>query len=91
MQESTKSIISKVLIFPFLVLLKAYKLFISPWFGMACRFNPSCSDYSKEAIIQHGIVKGIYLSMMRIMRCHPWGGHGEDPVPKKPNNGLNKK
>ena len=54
---------------------------ISPWFGQACRFNPSCSQYTEQAITQHGIVKGGYLSMIRIVKCHPWGGSGEDPVP----------
>lgn len=71
----------KVIIKPILWLLSLYRLMISPWFGQACRFNPSCSQYTEQAITQHGIVKGGYLSMIRIVKCHPWGGSGEDPVP----------
>ena len=71
----------KVIIKPILWLLSLYRLMISPWFGQACRFNPSCSQYTEQAITQHGLVKGGYLSMIRIVKCHPWGGSGEDPVP----------
>jgi len=66
---------------PVLWMISAYRYLISPWLGRACRFNPSCSHYAEQAIIQHGIVKGGYLSMIRILKCHPWGGFGEDPVP----------
>ena len=61
-----------------LVLLKPY--LISPLIPISCRFNPTCSQYSKEAIIKHGIFKGLILSIKRIIRCHPWGGSGYDPV-----------
>ena len=71
----------KVLITVIVGFISLYKLLLSPWLGRACRFNPSCSEYTQQAIIQHGIVKGSYLSMMRIVKCHPWGGSGEDPVP----------
>ena len=64
-----------------ILLLKGYKLAISPWFGAACRFEPSCSAYAAEAIGLHGPVRGTWLGALRIARCHPWGGSGYDPVP----------
>lgn len=62
---------------------RAYKLTLSPWIGRQCRFLPTCSDYSAEALITHGPVRGGYLAMRRVCRCHPWGGSGYDPVPEK--------
>jgi len=64
-----------------IVLIKAYKLGISPWFGTACRFTPGCSSYMQEAIQIHGPIRGVWLGARRIARCHPWGGSGYDPVP----------
>lgn len=58
-----------------------YKGAISPLLPPACRFTPSCSTYAMEAIRKHGPLKGVYLAVRRILRCHPWGGHGHDPVP----------
>lgn len=58
-----------------------YRLVFSPWVGHGCRYQPTCSAYSLEALEKHGAVKGLYLTIRRIMRCHPWGGHGYDPVP----------
>ncbi|HEX7759995.1 MAG TPA: membrane protein insertion efficiency factor YidD [Caulobacteraceae bacterium] len=65
---------------------RAYKLSLSPWFGRQCRFLPTCSDYTAEALIQHGPVKGGYLAVRRLCRCHPWGGSGYDPVPPSARN-----
>lgn len=48
--------------------------------GISCRYNPTCSQYSKESILKYGIIKGFYLSFKRILKCHPWGGSGYDPV-----------
>jgi putative membrane protein insertion efficiency factor len=62
--------------------LKGYKLAISPWFGVACRYHPTCSAYAEEAIRLHGPVRGVWLGARRILRCHPWGGSGYDPVPQ---------
>ena len=58
-----------------------YQYAISPFFPSSCRFTPTCSNYSKEAITKHGILKGTVLSIKRIAKCHPWGGSGYDPVP----------
>lgn len=63
--------------------LRAYKLSLSPLIGQACRFAPTCSEYTAEALIVHGPVKGSWLGVKRICRCRPGGGHGYDPVPPK--------
>lgn len=58
-----------------------YRACISPMLPPSCRFTPTCSEYAIEALRKHGPVKGSYLTIRRIMRCHPWGGSGYDPVP----------
>ena len=60
---------------------KAYRLLLSPWVGNACRFTPTCSVYSIEALEKHGALAGTYLTLRRIGRCHPWCAGGHDPVP----------
>lgn len=60
---------------------RAYRLTLSPWVGFNCRFQPTCSAYALEALEVHGGLKGGWLALRRIMRCHPWGGSGHDPVP----------
>lgn len=62
-------------------LIKFYRLFLSPWLGNACRFEPTCSRYALEAIERHGGARGGVLMMGRILRCHPWCRGGHDPVP----------
>jgi putative membrane protein insertion efficiency factor len=62
-------------------LIKGYRLFISPWLGCNCRYLPSCSTYALEAIQSHGVIRGSGLAAGRLLRCHPWGGSGYDPVP----------
>ena len=62
-------------------LVKAYRLTLSPWIGGACRFTPTCSAYSIEALEKHGAAAGTYLTVARIARCHPWCEGGHDPVP----------
>jgi putative membrane protein insertion efficiency factor len=63
--------------------IKLYQLTLSPMLGANCRFTPSCSQYMVDAIEEWGPIKGIWMGLRRISRCHPWGGHGHDPVPKK--------
>ncbi|MFM7770743.1 MAG: membrane protein insertion efficiency factor YidD [Bacteroidota bacterium] len=72
-------VFKKLFIFP----IRLYQWFISPWLGANCRYEPTCSHYMIEAIEEWGIFKGIWLGVKRIARCHPRGGFGYDPVPKK--------
>ncbi len=62
-------------------LVKGYRLLLSPWLGSSCRFEPTCSAYSLQALQQHGATKGSYLTLYRLVRCHPWCHGGYDPVP----------
>lgn len=62
---------------------KAYRFTLSPWIGSACRFTPTCSAYSLEALERHGAAAGTYLTVARIARCHPWCAGGHDPVPSQ--------
>lgn len=64
-----------------LLLVRAYRLLLSPWFGSQCRFYPTCSAYAEEAIQVHGPWKGFYLTVFRLGKCHPWHAGGADPVP----------
>ena len=68
-----------------ILLLRAYKLGISPYLGQNCRFYPSCSDYAAEAIQLHGALKGSGLAARRLCKCHPWHPGGLDPVPNSSN------
>ena len=63
---------------------RAYQLALSPFAGGACRFTPTCSEYAIGAITEHGLIKGLALSLRRVARCHPFGGAGFDPVPPRP-------
>ncbi len=58
-----------------------YQKAISPYTPPSCRFTPTCSEYARQALLKHGPVKGLWLAIRRILRCHPWGGSGYDPVP----------
>lgn len=69
--------IAALLILP----IRFYQQFISPLTPPSCRYTPTCSQYAVEALRKHGPFKGFYLAVRRILRCHPWGGHGYDPVP----------
>ena len=69
--------ISSILIF----LIQLYRYLFSPILGSNCRFNPTCSLYAIEAIVKHGVLIGIFLAIKRILKCHPWGKFGFDPVP----------
>lgn len=76
---------NRILIFPLVVLVKFYQYAISPWLGKNCRYEPTCSHYTLEALKVHGFLKGSYLGIKRILSCHPWGGSGYDPIPPKNN------
>jgi putative membrane protein insertion efficiency factor len=73
--------VSKVLAWPLIQLVRLYRVAISPWLGGNCRFDPTCSSYAIEALQRYGILKGGWLGLKRIGRCHPWGGSGYDPLP----------
>lgn len=73
--------LKKIVSFPFIALIKIYQHVISPWMGPSCRYTPTCSQYGIDAIKKYGPIKGGWLTLKRIGRCHPWGGHGHDPVP----------
>ena len=66
-----------VLILP----IRGYRAFLSPWLGHSCRFQPTCSVYAIEALQTHGPVRGLWLTVRRLVRCNPWGSSGYDPVP----------
>ena len=71
----------RLLIFPFVLLIRFYQNVISPLTPPSCRYSPSCSHYSLEALQKHGLFKGGYLAIKRILSCHPWSAGGHDPVP----------
>jgi|TARA_S200000501_G_scaffold256531_1_gene240349 putative membrane protein insertion efficiency factor len=72
--------INKFLTFSVISLINLYKYLISPFLGNNCRFLPTCSEYTKEAIIKFGLIKGTSLGFKRIIKCHPWGKSGHDPI-----------
>jgi putative membrane protein insertion efficiency factor len=74
--------LKKILVF----LIVVYQRSISPYFGPTCRFQPTCSEYAKNCIETHGVMKGTYYSLKRISKCHPLGSYGYDPVPEKAKN-----
>jgi len=71
----------KIVALPFILIIKLYQLVISPLFPSSCRYIPTCSHYAEEALNKYGLIKGGWLSVRRILRCHPWGSSGFDPVP----------
>ena len=72
---------------PLILLVKGYRLLLSPWLGSACRFEPTCSAYSIQALQVHGAAAGSYLTLRRLARCHPWCEGGHDPVPPAKGQG----
>jgi putative membrane protein insertion efficiency factor len=72
---------TKIIQFPFIILIRIYKYSISPLLPNACRYTPTCSNYTEQAILKYGILKGIGMGIKRISKCHPWGGSGYDPLP----------
>ncbi|WP_422356710.1 membrane protein insertion efficiency factor YidD [Roseivirga pacifica] len=73
----------RIISYFFIFLVRIYQYAISPLLGANCRYTPTCSAYTVEAIRTHGPFKGTWMGIKRISRCHPWGGHGYDPVPPK--------
>lgn len=64
-----------------LALVRAYRYVLSPWWGRSCRFTPTCSEFALEALERHGALRGSWLAVRRVSRCHPWHAGGFDPVP----------
>ena len=77
MGEQMKKLLTKILLLP----IYFYKYSISPMLPPSCRYVPTCSEYAIEALKKYGPIKGVWLAIKRLSRCHPWGGHGYDPVP----------
>ena len=75
--------LSKIVTSPLLLLLRGYQLILSHLLGSNCRFMPTFSQYAIESLKKFGLIKGTFLTVKRIGKCHPWGSHGYDPVPKK--------
>jgi uncharacterized protein len=75
--------IKKIVIFPLVIIIRFYQEAISPFTPATCRFEPTCSSYFLEALKIHGLFKGSYLGIKRILSCNPWGKSGYDPVPEK--------
>ena len=78
--------LNKVITFPLVLLIRGYQLIVSPMLGSNCRFMPTCSEYAMESLKTYGLIKGAFLTFKRIGKCHPWGGHGYDPIPTKMEN-----
>jgi putative membrane protein insertion efficiency factor len=66
-----------------IALIRAWRFAISPLYGQVCRYHPTCSAYALEAVTEHGAVRGTWLAVRRILRCHPWAAGGYDPVPSR--------
>lgn len=75
--------LSNFFIFPLILLVRMYQWILSPLLPSVCRYQPTCSHYMIESLKVWGPFKGTFLGIKRILRCHPWGGHGYDPVPPK--------
>ncbi len=73
--------ILQIISLPLIGLIRLYQWILSPWLGPKCRFTPSCSQYAIEAFRKYGLFKGGWMAIRRILRCHPWGGSGHDPLP----------
>jgi len=77
--------LKQLISFPIVFLIRIYQRVISPILPASCRYQPTCSNYTIEALQVHGVFKGTWLALKRIFRCHPWGSSGHDPVPPKSN------
>ncbi len=77
------SVMARITVHLLRALVRVYQLAISPLLMPSCRFEPSCSDYAMQALARFGAIEGVRLTVLRLLRCHPWGGAGFDPVPEK--------
>jgi len=77
---------NKILIYPFIFIIKIYQFIFSHLIGKNCRYLPTCSDYTIESLKLHGLLRGSFFAIRRILKCHPFGGHGFDPIPKRKQN-----
>ena len=75
--------LNKIVTFPLILLIRVYQLIVSPMLGSNCRFMPTCSEYALESLKSYGLIKGTFLTIKRIGKCHPWGSNGYDPIPTK--------
>ncbi len=75
--------LNKIVTYPLILLVRVYQLIVSPMLGSNCRFMPTCSEYALESLKTYGLIKGTYLTIKRIGKCHPWGSNGYDPIPTK--------
>jgi putative membrane protein insertion efficiency factor len=82
-----KSLVRNLFVLP----VRIYQYCISPALPPACRFYPTCSAYAAEAVLRHGVLRGTFLALRRLARCHPFGGHGHDPVPPAASDDLKRK
>ena len=76
----------KILIYPLIFIIKIYQFSFSPLIGKNCRYLPTCSEYAIESLKSHGLLRGLFFAIRRILKCHPFGGHGFDPIPKRKQN-----
>ena len=75
--------LNKIVTFPLILLIRGYQLIVSPMLGSNCRFMPTCSEYALESLKAYGLIKGTFLTIKRIGKCHPWGSNGYYPIPTK--------
>lgn len=87
MADRLRQLLRRIAVLPrqlLIVLVRVYRLLLSPWLGNSCRFAPTCSVYAIQALQRHGAVVGTGLATWRVLRCHPWCTPGDDPVPERP-------
>ena len=77
---------NKIFIYPLIFIIKIYQFIFSPLIGKNCRYIPTCSEYVIESLKLHGLLRGLFFAIRRILNCHPFGGHGFDPIPKRKQN-----
>ena len=75
--------INKIFTIPLIIIIRFYQITVSPILGSNCRYLPTCSEYTLESLKSFGLIKGLYLSSKRILKCHPWHESEYDPLPKK--------